>query len=35
MKSGKLEEVGDADEIYANPNSDYTRKLINAIPKGL
>ena len=34
MKDGKIEEIGDADEIYNNPQSDYTRKLINAIPKG-
>lgn len=35
MKEGKVEEIGDADEIYANPTKDYTRKLINAIPKGI
>tara|TARA_B100001146_G_scaffold225257_1_gene249092 strand:+ start:16668 stop:18356 length:1689 start_codon:yes stop_codon:yes gene_type:complete len=35
MNQGKLEEVGDADEIYANPTRDYTRRLIDAIPKGL
>ena len=32
MKDGKIEEIGDADEIYNNPKSDYTRKLIEAIP---
>lgn len=35
MKEGKIEEIGDADEIYANPNKLYTKKLIDAIPKGL
>ncbi len=34
MKEGKIEELGDADEIYTNPKSDYTRQLIDAIPKG-
>ena len=35
MEEGKLVEVGDADEIYANPGKAYTKKLINSIPKGL
>jgi len=34
MNKGKIEEAGDADEIYNNPKTDYTRKLIQAIPKG-
>ena len=34
MNQGKIEEMGDADELYANPGCEYTRKLINAIPKG-
>lgn len=34
MKEGKIEEMGDADEIYKNPQSEYTKKLISAIPKG-
>jgi peptide/nickel transport system ATP-binding protein len=34
MQKGKIEEIGDADEIYNNPKTDYTRKLINSIPKG-
>ncbi|HQQ94532.1 MAG TPA: ABC transporter ATP-binding protein [Bacteroidia bacterium] len=33
MQKGKIEEMGDPDEVYANPVSDYTRKLIGAIPK--
>ncbi|MEO1515103.1 MAG: ABC transporter ATP-binding protein [Bacteroidota bacterium] len=34
MNKGKMEEYDDADVIYANPKTEYTRKLINAIPKG-
>ena len=34
MNQGKIEELGDADEIYANPTKEYTKKLIDAIPKG-
>lgn len=32
MRRGKIEEQGFAREIYANPQSDYTRELIDAIP---
>lgn len=34
MNKGKIEEMGYADDIYANPQTEYTRKLISAIPKG-
>jgi peptide/nickel transport system ATP-binding protein len=34
MQAGKIVEMGAADAIYNQPASDYTRKLINAIPKG-
>jgi len=34
MNKGKIEEMGYADEIYSDPKSDYTKRLINAIPKG-
>lgn len=34
MNKGKIEEIGYADDIYSNPQTEYTRKLINAIPKG-
>jgi peptide/nickel transport system ATP-binding protein len=34
MQEGKVEEMGDPDEIYINPKSEYTRKLIDSIPKG-
>lgn len=35
MKDGKIEELGDADEIYASPTKEYTQQLIDAIPKGI
>ncbi len=35
MNKGKIEEIGDADKIYASPEKEYTRKLISAIPKGI
>lgn len=35
MNAGKFEEVGDADEIYAHPRAPYTKRLIDAIPKGI
>ena len=34
MNKGKIEETGLADEIYFNPQSAYTQKLIESIPKG-
>ncbi|MBP2833375.1 ABC transporter ATP-binding protein [Aquimarina sp. U1-2] len=34
MNKGKIEEQGDADNIYKNPKKEYTKKLIAAIPKG-
>ncbi|MDG1479967.1 MAG: dipeptide ABC transporter ATP-binding protein [Myxococcota bacterium] len=33
MKAGKIVEVGPADDIYAAPEQEYTRSLIEAIPK--
>ena len=35
MSKGKIEELDDADVIYASPKTVYTKKLIDAIPKGL
>ncbi|WP_103863834.1 ABC transporter ATP-binding protein [Aquimarina sp. I32.4] len=35
MNKGQIEEHGDADNIYNSPNKEYTKKLINAIPKGI
>jgi peptide/nickel transport system ATP-binding protein len=34
MNKGKIEEMGNADDICNNPQSEYTQKLINSIPKG-
>ena len=34
MQAGKIEEMGDADQIYNKPATKYTQKLIDAIPKG-
>ncbi|MFY9311207.1 MAG: ABC transporter ATP-binding protein [Bacteroidia bacterium] len=34
MNRGRIEEMGDADTIYSNPQTAYTQKLIDAIPKG-
>jgi len=33
MNQGKIAEIGLANELYLNPQSDYTRKLIDSIPK--
>jgi peptide/nickel transport system ATP-binding protein len=33
MKAGKIEEMGDPDEIYAHPVSPYTKQLLEAIPR--
>lgn len=34
MNKGKIEEIGNAEQVYSNPSSDYTKKLITSIPKG-
>ncbi|MGL4597294.1 MAG: ABC transporter ATP-binding protein [Bacteroidia bacterium] len=34
MNDGKIVEMGDADAIYNTPQTEYTQKLISAIPKG-
>jgi peptide/nickel transport system ATP-binding protein len=34
MQEGKIEEMGDADQIYNKPDTPYTQKLIDAIPEG-
>lgn len=34
MNAGKIVEQGYSDEIYENPQNEYTRKLIQAIPQG-
>lgn len=35
MNKGKIEESGLADQVYFNPQSAYTKKLIESIPKGV
>lgn len=34
MNKGKIEEMGNSDDIYNNPQREYTQRLIAAIPKG-
>ncbi|MBV7441217.1 ABC transporter ATP-binding protein [Weeksellaceae bacterium TAE3-ERU29] len=33
LQNGVMQEYGDADEIYKNPKTEYTKELISAIPK--
>ena len=35
MNQGKIEEIGSSNQIYYHSQSSYTKKLIDAIPKGL
>jgi peptide/nickel transport system ATP-binding protein len=35
MNKGKIEEIGDAEDVYRNPQSDYTRRLIASIPNAV
>lgn len=35
MYNGKVVETSDAVQIYQNPQHDYTKKLLSAIPKGM
>ena len=35
MNKGKIEEIDDADTIYKTPTSEYTKNLIDSIPKGI
>ncbi|MFT6709264.1 MAG: peptide/nickel transport system ATP-binding protein [Flavobacteriales bacterium] len=35
MNNGKIEEMGPADQIYNNPSTEYTQRLIDAIPAGI
>jgi len=34
MNKGLIEERGFPEDIYSKPESEYTQKLIDAIPKG-
>ncbi len=35
MNKGRIEESGNADDIYYHPQTEYTKKLIASIPKGI
>jgi peptide/nickel transport system ATP-binding protein len=35
MNKGKIEEIGEAEAVYSHPRSEYTEKLIAAVPKGI
>lgn len=35
MQQGKIVEIGEADALCSNPQTDYAKKLISAIPKGI
>jgi peptide/nickel transport system ATP-binding protein len=35
MNKGKIEEVGEANQVYFHPQQAYTKQLISSIPKGL
>jgi ABC-type oligopeptide transport system ATPase subunit len=33
MNQGKIVEAASAEAIYENPQNDYTKKLLSAVPK--
>ena len=33
MRQERIEEFGSANEVYENPQSDYTRELLEAVPR--
>lgn len=35
MNKGRIEEIGPADEVYHRPQTAYTKKLVESIPKGI
>lgn len=35
MQNGRIVEIGETKEVYDHPKTEYTRKLIEAVPKGL
>lgn len=35
MNKGRIEEIGDAEEVYFHPKQAYTQQLIASIPKGV
>ncbi len=32
MNKGRLVEIGPAEEVYTNPQDDYTKALLSAVP---
>ena len=34
MNQGKIEEIGPAEQVYNQPEREYTRQLIASIPTG-
>jgi peptide/nickel transport system ATP-binding protein len=32
MNKGKIEEIGESDEVFNRPQSAYTQKLLEAVP---
>lgn len=34
MNKGRVEEIGNADDVFKNPQSEYTQKLLLAVPGG-
>jgi peptide/nickel transport system ATP-binding protein len=35
MNKGRIEEIGPAEDVYNHPRSAYTKRLIQAIPRGI
>ena len=35
MNKGRIEEIGEAEAVYLHPQKEYTRRLIEAIPRGI
>ena len=35
MNKGRIEEIGEAEAVYSHPQSEYTKRLIAAVPKGI
>ncbi len=33
MRQGRIEEFGSANEVYENPQSEYTKELLEAVPQ--